>query len=149
MDHPVASSDTDNAGCNQTRRSTSGGAALRGSHLIKSYSQTQTTVWISSAEAELGGIVKAAAQGMGIQSMAKDLCISLTLEIQSDAAAAIGVCRRRGLGRIRHLHVADLWVQDKLKTNAFTLTKAPGKENCSDALTKHVDLKTLDGHTAK
>ena len=145
----VMATDTDFAGCHQTRRSTSGGAALRGTHLIKSYSQTQSTICLSSAEAELGGIVKAASHGMGIQAMARDLGIDLTLELHADAAAAIGVCRRRGLGKIRHLHVADLWVQDKLKSQEFALTKIPGQENAADALTKHVDLRTLDKHLVK
>ena len=45
--------DTEFAGSKATRRSTSGGVAMRGTHLIKSYSQTQSTVCLSSAEAEL------------------------------------------------------------------------------------------------
>ena len=43
--------DTDFAGCHVTRRSTSGGAACRGQHLIKHWSTTQSTVALSSAEA--------------------------------------------------------------------------------------------------
>ena len=80
---------------------------MRGVHLIKAYSQTQTTVCLSSAEAELGGIVKAASHGLGLQSVAADLGLHWSLELRSDAAAAIGICRRRSLGRVRHLHVAD------------------------------------------
>ena len=66
----------------------------------------------------------------------------------ADASAAIGVCRRRGLGRIRHLATADLWIQDRLKTGDFTLVKIPGEENAGDLLTKHVDRRTLDKHVA-
>ena len=40
----VASVDTDFAGCLSTRRSTSGGAAMRGCHLLKHWSSTQGTV---------------------------------------------------------------------------------------------------------
>ena len=52
-EHLIIDSDTDFAGCNVTRRSTSGVPAMRGVHLIKAYSQTQTTVRLSSAEAGL------------------------------------------------------------------------------------------------
>lgn len=139
-------SDTDFAGCAETRRSTSGGVAMRGTHVVKTYSQTQSTSCLSSAEAELGGIVKAAAQGLGLQSVARDLGIDLNLAISADASAAIGICRRRGLGKVRHLHVADLWVQDRLGTGDFTLNKVPGASNPSDLLTKHMELKTIDTH---
>ena len=50
--------DTDFAGCFKTRRSTSGGVVMMGSHQIKHYSSTQATVALSSCEAELVGIVK-------------------------------------------------------------------------------------------
>ena len=55
--------DTDFAGCHKTRRSTSGGAIFRGSHLLYHWSQTQTTSALSSAEAELPGICKGSFQG--------------------------------------------------------------------------------------
>ena len=128
--------DTDFAGCHQTRRSTSGGAALRGGHLIKHWVHTQPTVALSSAEAELGGICRGASQGLGLCALAKDLNIELNLDIKTDATAAIGVCRRRGLGKIRHLAVADLWVQEKLRLKQFTLSKVPGAIYPADLLTK-------------
>ena len=103
---------------------------------------------LSSAEAELNGICKGASQSLGLQSVAKDLGLSWSIALETDAAAAIGVCRRRGLGRIRHLATADLWVQDRLRRGDFTLEKIPGHDNCSDILTKHVDRQTLHRHMA-
>ena len=50
----------------ETRRSTSGGAAMRGTHLLKHYSNTQSTVALSSGEAELSGICRGASQGLGL-----------------------------------------------------------------------------------
>ncbi len=43
--------DTDWAGCPKTRKSTSGGMAMLGKHLIKSWSSTQASVSLSSGEA--------------------------------------------------------------------------------------------------
>ena len=142
----VTSVDTDFAGCLSTRRSTSGGVSQRGTHLLKHWSSTQTTVTLSSAEAELNGICRGASTGLGLQTMAKDLGFSWALQIQTDATAAVRICRRRGLGRIRHLATADLWVQDLLRSGGFTLNKLPGTENTSDTLTKHIVKLTLCKH---
>ena len=140
--------DTDFGGCQTTRRSTSGGVAMRGRHPIKHWSLTQTTIALSSGEAELGGICRGASIALGLQSLASDLGINLDVEILTDATAAIGICRRRGLGKIRHLHVSDLWVQDRLRKGDFKLTKVPGADNPSDILTKHVPRDVLMKHMA-
>ncbi len=50
--------DSDYAGCPRTRKSTSGGVAMLGAHLIKSWSSTQKSLSLSSGEAELYAIVK-------------------------------------------------------------------------------------------
>ena len=138
--------DTDFGGCHVTRRSTSGGVAMRGGHCIKHWSTTQTTVALSSGEAELGGICRGTSQGLGLQALARDLGIQLELEVMADATAAIGICRRRGLGKIRHLHVADLWIQDRLRKGDFRLTKVLGSDNPADMLTKFVPRDVMRKH---
>ena len=119
---------------------------MRGGHLLKHWAVTQTTISLSSAEATLHGICRGASQGLGMMAIAKDLAIDLSLEILTDASAAIRVCRRRGLGKIRHLAVADLWVQEKLRLKEFVLNKIPGAPNPAHILTKHVDRQTLERH---
>ena len=137
---------TDFGGSQAIRRSTSGGIALRGAHPIKHWSTTQTTIALSSGEAELGGICRGASIALGLQSIAADLGITLNVEILTDATAAIGICRRRGLGKIRHLHVSDLWVQDRVRRGDFVLTKVPGADNPADILTKHVPREVMMRH---
>ena len=66
--------------------------------------------------------------------------------MQTDATAAIGICRRKGLGKIRHLATADLWIQDKLRAQEFTLTKIAGESNPAGCLTKYVGRATLEKH---
>ena len=68
------------------------------------------------------------------------------LDVLTDATAAIGICRRRGLGKIRHLAVADLWVQDKVRAKDFGLHKVAGAQNPADILTKHVSKDVLQKH---
>ena len=105
-------------------------------HVFRHWSTTQATVSLSSAEAEPGGIRKGSSICFGLISIALDLGIDRSLEMQTDATAAVGICRRMGLGKIRHLATADLWIQDKIRCGSFALTKIPGSANPSDILTK-------------
>lgn len=141
--------DTDFAGCTQTRRSTSGGCILRGSHTLKHWSSTQKTVTLSSGEAELAGLVKGAGEALGMQSLAADLGVQVDIRLYADSSAAIGICRRNGIGRVRHLAVNQLWVQGMLQAGALALHKVPGEENPADILTKHVGRDILDRHMVR
>ena len=101
---------------------------------------------LSPAEAELIGISKGAAQGLGLQSIARDLGIDFGLKIMSDATAAIGISRRRGLGKVRHLATADLWMQDRIRKGDFALEIFWGTDNPADMLTKHVSKDIILKH---
>ena len=138
--------DTDFGGCVHTRRSTSGGIAMMGRHSLKHWSTTQTTIVLSSGEAELSGICRGASIALGLQSLAKDLRVELRIDILTDATAAIGICRRRGLGKIRHLHVSDRWVQERLERGDFMLSRIARFENPADMFTKHVTRDLLSKH---
>ena len=119
---------------------------FHGQHMLRHWSKTQSTVALSSAEAELTGICSGASQGIGMRSMMKDLGLSWNLTVRSDAAAAIGICKRRGLGKVRHLATADLWIQDHVRTGDFVLNNILGADNPADILTKHVDRGLLSKH---
>ena len=94
----------------------------------------------------MAGISKGAAQGLGLQTIGRDLGIEMSLCIMSDATAAIGISRRRGLGKVRHLATADLWMQDRIRKGDFTLEKILGADNPSDMLTKHVNRDLITKH---
>ena len=70
----------------------------------------------------------------------------LNLTDLPDAAGAIGICRRRGLGKIRHLAVAELWVQGKVRARDCILKKVQGRQHPADITTKHVDAQLLHLH---
>ena len=114
-----------------------------GSSSIKHWSKTQPTIALSSGEAELIGIGAGIAQGLGIRSICQDLGYDYTLRIHSDATAAIGIARRRGMGKIRHLDCTDLWVQEVVRSGRAELVKVLGSENPADILTKFVEAPLL------
>ena len=72
-------SDTDWAGCPKTRKSTSGGCFMLGSHLIKTWSSTQPSISLSSCEAEYYGVVKAAGIAIGPKSLMTDLGVKVVV----------------------------------------------------------------------
>ena len=63
--------DTDFAGCSKTRKSTSGGLIMHGTHVIKSWSTIQAVIALSSGEAEYYGLVKGASVALGIKRYQK------------------------------------------------------------------------------
>ena len=65
------------------------------------------------------------------------------MRVRSDATAAIGIARRRILGKLRHLDCEDLWIQSKVTSKDVELLKVLGAEIPADILTKYVDPKTL------
>ena len=84
---------------------------------------------------------------MGLASAARDLGLSWSRVIQTDADAATGVCLRRRLGIIRKFSTAELWTQDQLRCTDVGIVKLPGdKTNVVDMLAKHVGRATLERH---
>ncbi len=113
---------------------------------MKHWSVTQKAVTLSAGEAELAGVVRGASEGCGLQSLAADLGVKLKISIHADSAAAIGICRRSGIGRVRHLAVSQLWVQERLRAGSFSLHKVAGDSNPADIFTKMVVRALLDRH---
>ena len=119
---------------------------MLGAHCAKHWSSTQSTISLSSAEAELHGIANGCSQGLGLQSVARDLGCDLKILILTDASAAIGIVRRRGLGRVRHLDVTDLRVQEKISNKEVDVQQLAGCDNLADALTNILRRPTLVKH---
>ena len=94
--------------------------------------------------------MKAAGNLLGARSLLQDLGIDgVPLQLHTDSAAAIGIASRTGLGKLRHLQVHLLWVQQHVRNKVFELLKVPGKENPADLLTKHLAQDDMWGHVGR
>ena len=93
-DHIDTYADTDWAGCPRSRRSTSGGCIMVGTHLLKCWSSTQAGAAMSSGEAEFYGAVKGA-----MRALYGDIGYDLLLRLRTNSSAAVGICSRQGLGK--------------------------------------------------
>ena len=129
-------SDSDWAACRRTRKSTSGGVAMIDGGAIKHWSSTQGSVALSVGEAEYYALVKAAAEGIGMVSLGEDLGYNFRLRLWVDSNTAKAITSRLGLGKVRHLEVRYLWVQEAHRKKRFEIQKVAGVKNPADILTK-------------
>ncbi len=119
-----------------TRRSTTGLVVRYGMHVMKTSSTLQSTISLSSGEAEYYGLAKAASAGLGFQALMRDWNIHLPVEVETDSSAAKGFASRQGLGRLRHVQTRFLWLQERIRMQHLHLTKIKGEANVADVLTK-------------
>ena len=91
---------------------------------------------MSSGEAEYYACVKAAAEALGFQALAKDLGWVMPIVVFVDSSAAKSVASRVGLGELRHLEVRHIWLQEAGRKGRFVLRKVRGTASPADILTK-------------
>ena len=143
-DQVTAFADSDCAGDVATRKSTGGGLLMLGKHLIKGWNTTQQTIAMSSGEAEHYALVKAASQAKGLVANLVDFEIKCSAVVKTDSTAALGIVRRRGLGRTRHIDVQFLWVQQEVGKKTLEVQKVPTDANPADMLTKVAPAEVLN-----
>ena len=107
---------------------------MLGSHCIKTYSQTQETITLSSGESEFHGIVKATAMGLGMKGLMEDLGVEVEVQVNTDSSAAKSMASRKGVGRVRHIEARELWVQDRAAKGKLSVVE----------VTKHVDRQKTE-----
>ena len=119
-----------------------------GNHPVKNWSTNQSVHALSSGEAEYYSLVKGASVALGIKGIMEDLGMPEMgkITLKTDASAAIGICSRIGVGKVRHIEVNQLWLQEKVAMGKFEIIKVPTAENLADALTKGVDASIMQRH---
>lgn len=110
---------------------------------MKHWSKTQTTVCLFQAKLNSGALATDWHKRWACNPSLVILVSNGDIHIYTDATAAIGIARRRGMGRIRHIDVTDPWVQETFNNKQAFLHKVLGIENPADLLTKYTDRSTL------
>ena len=83
-------------------------------------------------------MVKASSIGLGFKAMLADMGVTVGITVSTDAEAAKGMAMRSGLGKVRHVGVHLLWVQEKVRDGSIVLRKVKGTSNPADLLTKYL-----------
>ena len=112
--------------------------------IIKTWPKTQGPVALSSGEAEYYSMVKGTVEGLGLQTLARDLGWSLGLRLFVDSSAAKAIASRKGLGKVRHLEVRHFWLQQAVREKKVVLRKVDGKSNPSDIVTKGLGITDIE-----
>ena len=128
--------DSDYAGDLLERKSTTSVFLMRGDHLIRGSSSTQTIQGLSVGECEFMAMVRGCSIGLGAKAMSADLGYCHEVVVPTDSSTARGIGLRRGVGKIRHLHTPLLWVQRRIRRGDLRLEAVKGSTNIADLGTK-------------
>ena len=123
--------DSDWAG-NLDRKSTSGGMMMLEGVGVKHWGRTQRTRALSAGEAEYYAVVTGCAEGLGAKSLAEDMGYIVDVSIWTDSDAGRSMASRRRLGKVRHLELRYLWVQDVVRERRLRIRRVDGEVNLAD-----------------
>ena len=76
--------------------------------------------------------------------MLRDLGVETSGVVYADSSAALAIAKRKGAGKLRHINVSSLWVQERQDQKDLEYRKVLGTENPADLMTKHLLREALD-----
>ena len=138
--------DADWAGCKETRRSSSTGVVMLGEHALKAYTRKQKIIVKSSAEAELYAAALGASELKGIVSLLRDLGYEKKPMLAIDAKATEHILHRQGIGKLKHIDVAYLWIQDEVRPQRLRVRRVKSEDNVADLGTKPLSKAVIAKH---
>jgi len=128
-----------------TCRSTSGSVVFLQGMVLQSCAKTQSVIAKSSAESELLALNSGISEALFVQSLLIDvLGVFVPITAWTDSTACIGIAGRLGVGRLKHVQVKHLWVQEVVQTRQVTIEKVDTNDNLADMLTKNLPPAKLE-----
>ena len=138
--------DLDWAGCKETRKSSSAGILMLGGHTLKAYTQKRKVIAKSSAEAELYAGALGASEAKGVQIMMRDLGCAVKPVLNIDAKATEHIHHRPGIGKMKHIDVAHMWLRDEIRSQTLRVQRVRSEENVADLGTKPLSKAVIAKH---
>jgi len=135
--------DSDWAANSETRRSVSSGLIMYGVHCLEHWVQGQQVVSLSSGEPEFYAAGSVAVRLLFFSYLFLEVGKKVAAVLRSDSSAARGVLKRAGPGRIRHLQVRFLWVQERVAEGSLAVEPVLGAWHTADLGTKILDGKRV------
>ena len=112
----LAYSDSDWAGHHGSRKSASSGCLMIDGILLYSSSRTQGLIALSSAEAEVYAAVSTCCDAIYMKRCLEFVFEqNVSIQLLIDNSAARQILMRAGVGRVRHLSVKILWLQQQVE----------------------------------
>ena len=66
--------------------------------------------------------------------------------VSADSTAAPAIANRKGAGKLRHVNISPLWIQERQALHDVEMRKVLGTENPADLMTKYLARPLLDRH---
>ena len=92
---------------------------------------------LSSGEAEYYPLTRGASAGLLVAF--EEIGRRLLMTCLTDSSAAKGIASRKGVGKVKHLSLKELWVQDAIEQKRFKIQKVGTDSNWADLGTKVLD----------
>ena len=89
------------------------------------------------------------ARGIHTEHIFTDLQVDVIVRLESDSTSASGICRRRGVGRLRRIHKNELWLQDQVAAKNVELGRVPSEDNEADLGTRYLETNRIKKCVAK
>ena len=122
-------SDSDWATCKSSRKSMSCYALRYGQHLLETSCAKQSCVALSSGEAEYYALTRAASAGLLLKNVLEEIQRETEMICLTNSSAAKRITARQGVGRVKHLSLKELWVQDMVAKKSFKVQKESTETN--------------------
>ena len=139
----VVEADSDWAG-SEDAKSTQCTVMMFGEHCLEVTTSTQGYVATSSGVAELLSLNKAGASAILVQQILELANIPVQAVAGTDSSAAKGIAHRVGSGRVRHLRIQDLWIQERVRQKEIKVEKLDTATNRADIGTKYLDGNRIE-----
>ncbi|GJT09880.1 putative ribonuclease H-like domain-containing protein [Tanacetum coccineum] len=144
--HLEAFSDSDYAGDNHDRRSTSGGCQYLGRRLVSWQCKKQTIVAISSTEAEYVAAASCCGQVLWMQNQLFDYGFNfMNTDIHIDNESTICIVKNPVFhSKTKHIQIRHHFIRDCYDQRLINVVKVHTDDNVADLLTKGFDLARFD-----
>lgn len=140
LDEMEAFSDADWAGCNSTRRSTSGSLIRYGGGPLFWMSKRQGSTTLSTLESELFASCETAKACICLTRLLREAGYNVTPKLLVDNTACISLIRNPQItSRSKHIQVRNFFVREQVEAGEFTLEHCPTEHNAADLYTKIMD----------
>nr|KAJ0192955.1 hypothetical protein LSAT_V11C800440770 [Lactuca sativa] len=136
--------DSDYAGCNLDKKSTSGGCHFLGNRLISWSSKKQTSVAISTAEAEYVAAERCCAQLLWIQNQLLDYGFKFSkTPVYCDNSSAIQITQNHVQhSKTKHIEIRHHFIRDNVEKGKVVLEHVKTSEQLADIFTKALDSQS-------
>jgi hypothetical protein len=112
--------------------------------MVAQWSRTQPIIAMSSCEAELLALNEGAREAKLVQGLLGELHVKLPVRVYTDSGSARLMAYRRGPGRMKHIELRQLWLQEQVRSKMFEIEKIPTEQNLADVLTKPLGKERLE-----